>query len=138
MCPLALPRASVPDTLPLPRVDHAQARRSAEHERELSALAEAEGLPFELRALGESIRHFGQSVTQGLDTLHDRQDLRERFRVAVERGQAPLLLGCAPSKPSFSCARWLTTNGTVSRAPTCKSWAAEFVPRAKGQRLVFG
>lgn len=89
---LALPRASVPDTLPLPRVDHAEARRSAEREQALSALAESEGLPFEVRALGESIRRFGQSVTQGLDTTHDREDIKDRFKLALDKGQGPLLL----------------------------------------------
>lgn len=89
---LALPRASFPDTLPVPKVDRREAQRNAEQERELSALAEARGLPFETRALGESIRHFGQSVSEGLDTTHDREDIRERFKLAVAKGQAPLLL----------------------------------------------
>ncbi len=89
---LALPRASVPDALPLPQVDHAEARRSAEREQALSALAVSEGLPFEVRALGESIRHFGQSVSQGLDPTHDREDIRDRFKLALDKGQAPLLL----------------------------------------------
>jgi hypothetical protein len=89
---LALPRASVPETLPLPRIDRAEARQSAKTERELAAQAEATGLPFELRAVGESIRHFGRSVVHGLDTQHDRQDIHERLAAALAKGQGPLLV----------------------------------------------
>jgi hypothetical protein len=89
---LALPRASRPMTLPLPRVDRAEARRRDASEREQARLAEATGLPFEVRAVGEAIRHFGQSVNQGIDTGHDMDDLRERLKIVVAKGQSPLLL----------------------------------------------
>jgi len=88
---LALPRASRPMTLPLPRIDRAEARRRNTSERELSSRAEATGLPFELRAVGEAIRHFGHSLNQGIDTKHDLDDLRERMQAVVSKGQASLL-----------------------------------------------
>ena len=90
---LALPRASRPMTLPLPRIERAEAERSAASERELSSRAEMTGLPFELRALGEAIRHFGHSVSHGIDTGHDLDDLRERMKVVADSGQSSLLLG---------------------------------------------
>ena len=89
---LTLPRSAIPETLPLPRVDRAEARRSALSEHELSLRTEARGLPFEIRAVGEAIRHFGRSVVRGLDTEHDRQDVRERLKTALAKGQTPLLV----------------------------------------------
>lgn len=90
---LALPRASRPQTLPLPQIDRREAQRRDASERELSLRTEATGLPFELRAVGESIRHFGHSVNQGIDTGHDIDDLRERMKAVVEKGHSSLLLG---------------------------------------------
>jgi len=90
---LALPRASRPQTLPLPQIDRREAQRRDASERELSLRTAATGLPFELRAVGESIRHFGHSVNQGIDTGHDIDDLRERMKAVVEKGQSSLLLG---------------------------------------------
>ncbi|HEY3253860.1 MAG TPA: hypothetical protein VGJ91_07940 [Polyangiaceae bacterium] len=89
---LALPRASRPLTLPLPHIDRAEAHRRAASDRLLSSQAEASGLPFEVRAVGEAIRHFGRSVNEGLDTGHDLQDVRERMRAVVAGGQSALLL----------------------------------------------
>ena len=89
---LVLPRASRPLTLPLPRVDRVEARRRAESEQELAARAEATGLPFEVRAVGESIRHFGQSLSRGLDTGHDVDDIRERVQTVFAKGQESRLL----------------------------------------------
>jgi hypothetical protein len=90
---LALPRASRPLTLPLPHVDREEAERRAASERMLARQVEATGLPFELRAVGEAIRHFGRSVAGGLDTNHDLEDLRERMKVVAASGQSSLLLG---------------------------------------------
>ena len=90
---LALPRASRPQTLPLPGIDRAEARRRNASERELASRIEATGLPFELRAVGESIRHFGRSANRGIDTGHDMDDLRERMKAVVKSGQSSLLLG---------------------------------------------
>lgn len=90
---LALPRASRPATLPLPRVDRAEAQRRNEGERERAQRAAATGLPFEVRAVGESVRHYGQSVNRGLDPGHDLEDLRERVKAVEASGQSALLLG---------------------------------------------
>jgi len=89
---LALPRPSVPMTLPLPRVNHAEAHRSAIQERALAARAEAERLPFEVRAVGEALRHFGRSSARGDDTGHDQEDIRARVKTVLAANQAPLLL----------------------------------------------
>ncbi len=89
---LTLPRASEPSTLPLPRIDREQARLSDAHERELVTSAERAGLPFEVRAVGEAVRHFGATSAQGYDPAHDRQDIRERVKIALAKGQGPLLL----------------------------------------------
>ena len=88
----ALPRASRPATLPLPNIDRTEAQRRDASERELSSRAEATGLPYELRALGEAIRHYGHALNQGFDTGHDIDDLRERLKAVQIKGQGPLLL----------------------------------------------
>lgn len=90
---LALPRASRPATLPLPHIDRAEAERRAAQSHALARQIEASGLPFELRAVGEAIRHHGRSVTHGLDPGHDLEDLRERMRAVAASGQSSLLLG---------------------------------------------
>ena len=89
---LALPRASRPETLPLPRIDRVEARRSNARERELSSQTEATGLPYELRAVGEAIRHYGHSLNHGFDPAHDLDDLRERMQAVLAKGQGSLLL----------------------------------------------
>jgi hypothetical protein len=89
---LTLPRASEPSTLPLPRIDREQALLSAAHERDLVSSAERAGLPFEVRAVGEAVRHFGATSAQGYDPAHDREDIRERVTIALAKGQGPLLL----------------------------------------------
>ena len=89
---LALPRPSVPMTLPLPRVNHAEAQQSANEERALATRAESAGLPFEVRAVGEALRHFGRSSVRGEDTSHDQEDIRARVKIVTEANQAPLLL----------------------------------------------
>jgi len=89
---LTLPRASRPDTLPLPRIDRAEAKRRDANERERAQRAESSGLPFEVRAVGESIRHYGQSVSQGIDPAHDLEDLHERVGTVEATGKSSLLL----------------------------------------------
>lgn len=89
---LVLPRASEPLTLPLPRIDRQLARDSAAKDRDLVRTSEAQGLPFEVRAVGEAIRHYGKSLTRRTDTGHDRQDIRERVAIAIAAKQTPQLL----------------------------------------------
>ena len=89
---LALPRASEPCTLPLPRIDRAEALRRDAQQGDLVSSAERSGLPFEVRAVGEALRQFGATTAQGHDATHERQDIQERVKVALTKGQAPLLL----------------------------------------------
>ena len=89
---LTLPRASEPSTLPLPRIDRAEALRRDREQRDLARSAERSGLPFEVRAVGEALRRFGVTAAQGYDATHERQDIRERMKIALAKGQEPLLL----------------------------------------------
>src|SRR4051794_16608908 len=68
---LALPRASPPETLPLPEANRALSKRYEAEQHELAMSAERSGLPFDVRAVGEAIRHFGMVNAQRLDTTHD-------------------------------------------------------------------
>jgi len=89
---LTLPRASEPSTLPLPRIDRPEALRSEARERDLLSSAEQAGLPFEVRAVGEALRHLGATIAEGYDATHDRQDIKERVEIALDKGQGRLLL----------------------------------------------
>jgi len=89
---LALPRASVPHTLPLPRIDRGESRVSIATERERARRAEAAGLPFEVRAVGESVRRIGRAVARGEDTAHEHDDMRARVKAVVDAGELPKLI----------------------------------------------
>jgi len=89
---LALPRASRPETLPLPRASRVLSERDEVTQSELTATAEQAGLPFEVRAVGEAIRHFGLVNGKHEDTGHDRQDIEQRARVVLDQGNARPLL----------------------------------------------
>jgi len=89
---LALPRASAPLTLPLPHIDRAEARRSVAAERELAARTAASGLPFEIRAVGESVRRIGRATVRGEDTAHERDDMRARVKTVAEANELGKLL----------------------------------------------
>jgi hypothetical protein len=89
---LALPRASPPEVLPLPGVDRAEARRDEDRDRELATDAERVPLPFEVRAVGESIRHFGLTRSQGFDADHDRKDIVARVGIVDAQGKTASLL----------------------------------------------
>ncbi len=89
---LTLPRASEPGTLPLPRIDRAEALRRDAEQRGLARGAERSGLPFEVRAVGEALRQFGATAARGNDATHERQDIQERMKIALAKGQEPLLL----------------------------------------------
>ena len=89
---LALPRASVPLTLPLPHIDRAEARRSVDQERTLAQRAEANGLPFEVRAVGESIRRLGRRAAHREDAAHEQDDMRTRMKAVTDGNALPKLL----------------------------------------------
>jgi len=128
---LALPRASVPQTLPLPRIDRAEVRRSAATELQLSALAEAQELPFEIRALGEAIRHFGRSVSRGIDTEHDRDDIRERLQAVQAKDQGPLLLRLRAVQTQFFLEALADFERDGKPNTDLDELGADFVPHAK-------
>jgi hypothetical protein len=128
---LTLPRASVPHHVPLPHIDRAQAQKDHIVDRELFAQAEAEGLPFEVRALGEAIRHFGQSVARGLDTGHDRDDLRERLESVLAKGQAPLLLRLRAVQTQFFLRALAQFEQEAQESSELEELGADFVSQAK-------
>jgi hypothetical protein len=98
---LTLPRASEPTTLPLPRIDRLEARQREAHERELVIGAERDGLPFDVRAVGEALRRFGATSAEGYDALHERQDIQERVGIALDKGQAQKLLSLRAVQTAF-------------------------------------
>lgn len=128
---LALPRASTPATLPLPHIDRAEARRDAQSERQLAEQTASQGLPFEVRALGESIRHFGRSVTQGLDTSHDREDIRERLKGVLAKGQEPLLLPLRAVQTQFFLQALAQFERDGKQNTELDELGADFVAQAK-------
>jgi hypothetical protein len=91
---LVVPRGAEPDILPLPSVDRRELERVASTERERAAEAESHGLPFEVRAVGESLRQYGHAEADQ-DPRQAELHLRElRRRVLVARavaGDQPLL-----------------------------------------------
>ncbi len=128
---LALPRASIPSTLPLPQIDRAQARRNGEREHELAELALNEPLPFEVRAVGESVRHFGHSLAHGTDTEHDRGDLRERAKVVIDKGETPLLLRLRAVQTEFFLRALEEFEHTGKVSSDLEELGADFVVRAR-------
>jgi len=128
---LALPRASVPSTLPLPRVDRSEARRNAVSDHELAALAASEPLPFEVRAVGESVRHFGHAVTHGTDTEHDRSDLRERSKLVLDKGQTALLLRLRAVQTELFLSALEQFEHTGKPSTDLDELGADFVVRAR-------
>ncbi len=89
---LALPRASVPETLPLPRIDRGESRQRDARENQLAASAEREPLPFEVRAVGEAIRKFGARQAQGLAAELERREIQQCVEEVTAQGRLPLLL----------------------------------------------
>ena len=113
---LALPRASVPETLPLPQADRVLSERYEAGQRELAADAEKSGLPFEVRAVGEAIRHFGLMSSQRVDTTHDRQDIKDRVRLVLGQGSTRALLQLRAVQTEYFMRAFeqFTRAGTVS------------------------
>lgn len=90
---LAVPRATEPDILPLPRVDWRESDRAASSEIELAARAVREELPFEVRAVGEAFRRFGEAnASQNTGLAADRlAEVRALARGARKKhGDDPL------------------------------------------------
>jgi hypothetical protein len=64
---LTVPRAAIPDAVPLPAVDTRALRRTAEADRAVAEGARRERLPGEVRALGSAVRDFNARQAKGLD-----------------------------------------------------------------------
>ena len=62
---LAVPREVPPDVLPLPRIDRQEQRRVSRLERERAVAALVDPLPFDVRAVGEALRRYGQAESGG-------------------------------------------------------------------------
>jgi hypothetical protein len=129
---LTLPRASEPGTLPLPRIDRAEARRSEARQRDMVSRAEHSGLPFEVRAVGEALRHFGATSAQGYDATHDRQDIQERIKIALDKGQAPLLLQLRAVQTQYFLAALSKFEQDGKESQDLQELGGDFILHAKG------
>jgi len=98
---LALPRPSEPDALPLPTVDRLELARRTAAERVLVEIAERQGLPFDVRAVGEALRRFGFSSAHGEETSHDRDDIRTRAQALLGAHQSAALLSLRAVQTSY-------------------------------------
>ncbi len=128
---LALPRASIPLTLPLPHIDRAEARRGIQAERELAAHAEANGLPFEIRAVGESIRRLGRRAAQGEDQAHERDDMRTRVKVVADANAVPKLLELRAIQTEFFLAALRDFARTGKPSADLAELGGDFVAQAQ-------
>ncbi len=111
---VAVPRPAVPVELPLPSIDRRSLRLEAQKEQELADAAEREPLPFDVRAVGESMRRLGAAAAAGdADAAAFAKDeLIERVTVARARhGDDALLRLRALQARLFqkALARWEAT-----------------------------
>jgi hypothetical protein len=84
---LVVPRATEPDVLPTPRVDHAEARHLAELDAQRAKQAESKALPYEVRGVGEAFRAFGLAGA-AKNALAMSDKLRVLRRTTAEARQA--------------------------------------------------
>ena len=116
---LAMPRGAEPDVIPLPRVDRPELLRVQRVERERAALAEAERLPYEVRATGEAYRQYGRADATGSVTLASARQTELRRTAALAfsvHGAEPLLRLRAAQTHMFerALARWESGNKTTA------------------------
>ncbi len=128
---LAVPRASVPETLPLPHVDRAEARRNDAREDDLAASAEREPLPFEVRAVGEAIRKFGSTRAQGFDAEPERREILERVAAVAAQGKLPLLLRLRAVQTRFFLAALKQFEATGKPNAELSELGGDFLTRAR-------
>jgi hypothetical protein len=90
---LAVPRAAPPGVFPVPLLDVAELAVTRARNDELAAQAERDGLPFEVRAVGDALRRLGLSLSGGPeDPEHLRRLIEERVQAALAAGQLEALL----------------------------------------------
>jgi hypothetical protein len=91
---LAIPHPVAPNALPLPKVSWAEAERVARLDRTRADAAYLHPLPYDVRAVGETLRAFGAAtVANDVDTAAQKlRDLRRFTHDAREKlGDDPLL-----------------------------------------------
>jgi hypothetical protein len=116
---LAVPRAVEPREIPLPPVDRSEEARTVEIRQALVDGAHKTPLPFQVRAVGEALRRFGEAEARS-DFSKGEELSREVSAGAAEArkqwGDAPLLALRAVQVDLFVRAvlRW-TTTGTLDR-----------------------
>lgn len=90
---LVVPRPVAPDVLPVPRVDRREQGRVREQEATRASSARRTQLPYEVRAVGESVRRYGSIASLGRkDGDAELRTLRNRVHDARQRsGNEPLL-----------------------------------------------
>jgi len=90
---LSVPRAAPPKLFPVPLVDVREARATRQHTAELADTAERDGLPFETRTMGDTVRRWGTALSSGVgDAGYLNRLTYERVQAALHAEQAPQLL----------------------------------------------
>lgn len=128
---LVLPRAAAPLTLPLPHIDRNEAGRSENDERALAKRAEREGLPFDVRAVGEAVRRFGRASAGGEATSHERDDIRARVKAVFDANQAPLLLLLRAVQTQYFLSALEQFERAAKPSPELEELSGNFIAHAK-------
>lgn len=125
---VVVPRPTVADEIPLPKPDWRELRKSTEVERQRAAAAEQEGLPFEVRSVGEAVRQIGLAAARSdhPTALRLETSLEERLHGAAHHGPEALLRLRAYQTAAFlSALRTFETTGAVS--PDLEELGGDFV-----------
>jgi hypothetical protein len=91
---LVLPRSVRPREIPLPAIDRKEVTRAREARASLAESARKEPLPFLVRAVGESVRDFGDAEFRGDAASYEQRAREIAVRVSEARkavGEKPLL-----------------------------------------------
>jgi hypothetical protein len=141
---LAVPRAAPPTEIPVPRIDRAEQRRQQTSDTERANSAMLVPLPFDVRAVGETLRRYG-SANAAHDEVGAKLELAELRRRIVDvralLGDEPLLALRAVQTRLFQLAlsRW---ESGVDADPELEELGGNFLPKAResgwtrGRRLV--
>jgi hypothetical protein len=131
---LLVPRAVVPEGLPIPIADARELARVAAADRDLAERARREPLPGPVRALGSALRKFHVLETGGdlSEMSAARGAVDEALRVALDGGEEPLLRLRAVELEGFlEEARRYESTGVES--PELVALAGAFVRSMKGE-----
>jgi hypothetical protein len=91
---LAVPHAAAPEAIPLPNIDYREAARTARVDKERALRASTVQLPYEVRAVGELLREFGDaSAAENASVAAAKLfELEKAARVAKQKYGDPALL----------------------------------------------